>query len=241
MHRYVMSVALDPLAIAVDVVSIVALLSALAIGWKTLRNFRQSRQAVTESASLLEVIVHALSSRIESSELVVRNMGEELESITTRTALLESKQSDLQTSYVHVLKHLQDALLNDKRLVLELEQLKSRPSVIERSALGHRIAVTAAKVEAAISSGDLLSPLTPTERETIVILGREGAKDAPWLGRRLKKSREHMARLMKKLYMEGYVDRESNYAPFRYRLSEKVRKNLESGSKPVTAAPSERA
>jgi DNA-binding MarR family transcriptional regulator len=79
--------------------------------------------------------------------------------------------------------------------------------------------------------------LTPTERQTIEILTREGPKAAPDLGRRLKKSREHMARLMKKLYFEGYVDRETNRAPFRYRLNEKVRSNLAADS--ISPKPSE--
>ena len=69
---------------------------------------------------------------------------------------------------------------------------------------------------------DLLAALTPTERHTLGILSREGPKAAPELGRRMRKSREHMARLMKKLYLEGYVDSESNHPPFRYKLSEKI-------------------
>jgi hypothetical protein len=54
----------------------------------------------------------------------------------------------------------------------------------------------------------------------------------------MRKSREHMARLMKKLYMDGYVDRESNHAPFRYKINEKVLEALAGSAKGITAAAS---
>ena len=85
-----------------------------------------------------------------------------------------------------------------------------------------------------------MGALTPTEHQVLEILRRDGPKAAPELGRRMRKSREHMARLMKKLYLDGYVDRESNHAPFRYKLNEKVGSILEESARPVTAAPSEK-
>jgi DNA-binding MarR family transcriptional regulator len=70
-------------------------------------------------------------------------------------------------------------------------------------------------------------------------LGDEGAKTAPEIGKHLKKSREHTSRLMKKLYIEGYVDRESNRSPFRYKLNETLRSTFESSNNPIRAKPSE--
>lgn len=219
----------------------IVLISAILVGWKTVRAFKESRQAVTESASLLSVIVNALTSRIESSESIVSNLRLEFESVTKRSAELESKQSDLHVSYLQVLRYLQDVLSNDKRLVLELEQLKSRLTSVEHKSVVQGEMPVQTRVEIPTSSGDILTTLTPTERQTVEILGREGPKAAPELGRRMRKSREHMARLMKKLYMEGYVDRESNHAPFRYRLNEKVRQTLESRGQAITATASEKA
>ena len=86
-----------------------------------------------------------------------------------------------------------------------------------------------------------VAALTQTESQVLEILRREGPKAAPELGHRMRKSREHMARLMKKLYLDGYVDRESNRAPFRYKLNEKVGSMLEHGETSVTAAASEKA
>jgi DNA-binding MarR family transcriptional regulator len=95
-------------------------------------------------------------------------------------------------------------------------------------------------MELPVPGGDALAALTPTERHTLEILGREGPKAAPELGRRMRKSREHMARLMKKLYLDGYVDRESNHAPFRYKLNERIGSVLQPSEKTVTAEASEK-
>jgi DNA-binding MarR family transcriptional regulator len=232
---------LDLIAVAVDLLSVIVLIAAVLIGWKAIRAFKQSRQTVTESASLLSVIVNALASRIESSESIVNSLRPEFESVTKRTAQLEGEQSNLRTSYLQVLRYLQEILSNDKRLVLELEHLKSRLTSIEQKPLPRSVMPAQTRSQGPALDGDILAALTPTERQTVEILGREGPKAAPELGRRMRKSREHMARLMKKLYMEGYVDRESNHAPFRYKLNEKVREVFDSRGKAITAAASEKA
>jgi len=53
-------------------------------------------------------------------------------------------------------------------------------------------------------------------------LGKEGPKSAPEIGLVVGRSREHTARLMKKLYEEGYVRRDQTRIPFRYSLVERV-------------------
>ncbi len=233
--------ALDLFAIAVDAVSLLVLLLLLTVASQAVRGFRQSRQALTESASLIGAIVNALSSRMEASESAVEALRSELDSVKGRGDEIEDQQRNLRSSYLQVLRHLEELLSNDRRLVSELEQFKEklssfkdrRQAAQEDLPAGHeRIQIT----------GDILARLTDTERQTIDVLAREGAKAAPELGRRLKKSREHTSRLMKKLYLEGYIDRESSHAPYRYRLNEKVLAILKPrGDEAVTAKPSGKA
>jgi len=230
---------LDLLTIALDLGSLAVLLFVIFVGSKAIRAFRQSKQAVTESASLLGAIVSALSSRIELSESVVARLQSDFDATNRRSADMEGEQTKLQGGYLEVLHQLEDALSNDKRLITELEQLKSRFASTQHRNIseGGRQSLSRQGDQLFLDRGDILSSLTPTERQTIEILTREGPKAAPDLGQRLKKSREHMARLMKKLYFEGYVDRETNRAPFRYRLNEKVRSNLAADS--ISPKPSE--
>ena len=154
---------------------------------------------------------------------------------TRRTDALEGRQAALLSSCERTIHQLEDVLSNDKKFIVELEQLKSR---LVENKIGPQVQQGLPRREnfaALISEEDVLSSLTPTERRTLEILRLEGAKGAPELGNRLMKSREHTSRLMKKLYMEGYVSRESNRAPFRYKLNEAVRSAMESPEGHVTA------
>jgi DNA-binding MarR family transcriptional regulator len=55
----------------------------------------------------------------------------------------------------------------------------------------------------------------------------EKSMPAPEIGRSLLKTREHTARLMKKLYEEGYIERETNKIPYTYKINESLRHFLE--------------
>jgi len=233
---------LDLVSLAIDLLSIAVLIVVLFLGSRTVRAFRQSKQAVAESASLLTIIVSSLTSRVQASESLVSDFRVKLEAFDERTSHVEMEQSNFRASYLQVLRHLQDVLSNDKRLILELEQMKGKLSTIQQPRILVRNEPSREQVASLpVPSENFLANLTPTERHTLDILRREGGKSPPELGRRIKKSREHMARLMKKLYLDGYVDRESNHPPFRYKLNDKVDSILENSEKSATEAPQEKA
>ena len=220
-------------------ISLLSLSLVGVVGLKAVRSFRQSRQAVIESASLLSVIVDALTSRIQRSESALVTLRSDMTTALRQGDTLEAEQAKLHTSYDQVMHQLQEALSNDKKLIVDLEQVKAKLSEIPQGKQTIEGLPRRENFAAVLSEGDMLASLTPTERRTLEILRTEGSKGAPELGKRLKKSREHTARLMKKLYMEGYVNRESNHTPFRYKLNEEVRSALESEGNPITAERSE--
>lgn len=55
---------------------------------------------------------------------------------------------------------------------------------------------------------------------TILQLLREGAKSSIEIQKKLGKSREHVARVMKQMYEVGYINRDMSKKPFSYTLSE---------------------
>jgi len=226
---------LDLFAVAVDVASIGVLLVVILIGVHAIRNFKKSKQALSESASLISVIVDALTSRIQESESDVSMVRAELDGLKNRSAGLEWEQAALQTSHLQLLQNLQETLNNDKRMIAELESLKRKFTQSQPGWKGTEPQPKRLQLGLVVGQAEILTTLTPTERETLDILLHEGPKPAPELGRRLNKSREHASRLMKKLYLEGYVDRESNRPPFRYKLKESVRSALQPNTGPVTA------
>jgi len=192
-----------------------------------------------ESASLINVIVDALTARIQRSESATRKLRTEMETVTRRNESLESAQFDLRRSHLQLLTQVQEVLENDKKLVVALEQLKAKFSTFQQKKLEVPSGSLPKRenLRPSVTERDVLAAVTPTEREVLEILRIEGPKAAPELGKRLNKSREHASRLMKKLYMEGYVDREANHAPFRYKLNESLRSSLETKSEVTTEAP----
>ena len=77
-----------------------------------------------------------------------------------------------------------------------------------------------------VQPGSLNSITTPTELQVLTLLADEGPKSAPEIGRVVGRSREHTARLMKKLFDEGYVRRDQTRIPFRYSTVERVKQSF---------------
>jgi hypothetical protein len=71
-----------------------------------------------------------------------------------------------------------------------------------------------------------LAPLTETELSALEFLASEGPKTAPEIKWRIRLSREHTARLMKKLYESGYLERDTNKIPFKYSIKKEMGKLL---------------
>jgi hypothetical protein len=75
-------------------------------------------------------------------------------------------------------------------------------------------------------AGSLQSITTPTELHVLQLLSERGPMSAPEVGKVVGRSREHSARLMRKLFDEGYVRRDQARIPFRYSLVERVRQSF---------------
>lgn len=71
-----------------------------------------------------------------------------------------------------------------------------------------------------------LAQLTTTELRVLEILADEGQKTAPAIKSEIGLTREHTARLMKKLYAKGYVERNEAKTPYTYRIKEEMLKIL---------------
>jgi len=77
-----------------------------------------------------------------------------------------------------------------------------------------------------IKKETVLAPLTETELSVLEFLTKEGEKTAPWIKEKISLTREHTARLMKKLYREGYLERDTNKIPYVYRIKDEMKKIL---------------
>lgn len=189
---------------------------------------RQLNQEVSKT-ELVAYKVEALSSksekalnkaeetykRVQSLEEKLSKVLEHKEEASTKIDEIDSKVSALSTS---------------------LERLNSKFSEIEEQTRQFSM-VPEAKIEAVIpiKREKALAPLTETELSVLEMLASEGPKTAPEIKERIKLSREHTARLMKKLYEGGYLERDTSKIPFKYNVKKEM-ENLLKKKEPEASA-----
>ena len=177
--------------------------------------FRRQKDRVLFVAQKMENVL------LENKK-VVKKVEEYEEQLTDITKLMDgapqieekfSGQLKEMRNEVAGIKEAQDKVM--KKLV-EIEKIKQETYVPE------------VKIEAAIpiKKEKVLAPLTETELMVIETIGKEGEKTAPEIREKIGLTREHSARLMKKLYKDGYLERDTHKMPYVYRLKEELKKIL---------------
>ena len=111
---------------------------------------------------------------------------------------------------------IKDAQERVMKKLVEIEKIEQRAPAPE------------VKIEAVIPirKEKALEPLTETELSVLETISREGEKTAPEIRKKIGLTREHTARLMKKLYKDGYMERDTHKMPYVYRLKEEMDKLL---------------
>jgi chromosome segregation ATPase len=154
---------------------------------------------------------------------------------TTSQSVTENAQSS--TTILSGLTGLEAKL---KDIEATQETLRSRIAGFEEQI--HKLSVAPtpqqATVEVAlppipIKRDKALAALTETEIQVLEMLSKEGAKTAPEIKERVHLSREHTARLMKKLYEEGYLEREAGKIPFRYSIKKEMEALMQRAENPA--------
>ena len=192
----------------------------------------------TENVDVARLFFDSFSKRVATVEDSVRTMSSEIEKL--KVSVDRSQISDLV-----LLERLQKAELlvresltsikhavEISRQVEEVPMMNTAPiGASELSPEPVRVdaqeAVLARRILAPVPElGTLPSITTPTELQILTLLANEGPKSAPEIGQLVGRSREHTARLMKKLYEEGYIRRDQTRIPFRYSLVEMVKQTF---------------
>ncbi|MEM3616743.1 MAG: MarR family transcriptional regulator [Candidatus Bathyarchaeia archaeon] len=151
-------------------------------------------------------VVKELEDRLKLLEGKAKEMFEDRERMLTRLSGLEKQTRDITEAHKEVLT---------KVSIIE-EKTQKVPTFPE---LGVETVIPIKKERA-------LAKLTETELSVLEMLAVEGPKTAPEIKDRIRLSREHTARLMKKLYEEGYLDRDSSKIPFKYSVKKEMEKLL---------------
>jgi chromosome segregation ATPase len=168
--------------------------------------------AVTQKAIIFSSKSSNIESRLETQENQMTQMSTKIDEIKD---LKEKTSAQFDT----VNQKVEEITRSHEELHKKIISLEEKTKIL---------ATPEANIEAAIpiKQEKALASLTPTELLVLEILVNEGDKTAPEIKARVNLTREHTARLMKKLYEEGYLERTTGKIPFAYRIKEEMRKIL---------------
>ena len=195
--------------------------------------------ADNENVDVAKLFFDSFSKRVGTVEDGLKTMSSEIEKL--KVSVDRSQLSDMV-----LLDRLQKAELLVRESLTSIKQAVEISRRVEETVLTTEEADVGATessagpvridVEEAVLSRRVLAPIrelgtlpsitTPTELQVLTLLANEGPKSAPEIGHVVGRSREHTARLMKKLYEEGYIRRDQTRIPFRYSLVGRVKQTF---------------
>jgi DNA-binding MarR family transcriptional regulator len=203
------------------------------------RRKNDKNEAVDENVDVAKLFFDSFSKRVDNVEAGLKMMSDEIGKLKVSAdrsqfsdlVLLERLQKAealVKESLTWIKQTVEDskqvpetAVVKEERPLIAAESSVGPVSFdAEEAALSRRVLVPAPEL------GTLPSITTPTELQVLTMLANEGPKSAPEIGRVVGRSREHTARLMKKLFEEGYIRRDQTRIPFRYSLVERVKQTF---------------
>jgi len=150
--------------------------------------------------------VDSIEQKIAPIESRVKAITENDETVLSKIAEVDTKTHNIEATH-QTLKTKITELEAQVQKLAEVPEIKSEPVI-------------------PIRRDKAMSALTDTEVIVLEMLSAEGPKTAPEIKDRVQLSREHTARLMKKLYEKGYLERETGKIPYRYSVKEEMKKFL---------------
>ncbi len=174
-------------------------------------------------ADRLELVAY----KVEGSTAKANASLKRVESIEQKIAPIESKVSAIYGNDETVLSKI--AEFDNKTHNIEVAQQTLKTKITELETQVQKYAEfpeIRREPVIPIRRDKAMAALTDTEVIVLEMLSVEGPKTAPQIKDRVRLSREHTARLMKKLYEKGYLERETGKIPFRYSIKEEMKKFL---------------
>ncbi len=176
-------------------------------------SFNRQLQRQENKLGAVAYKTEVLSSRSEDTAKKLKAHARKVSDLAAKVETFSGIEEKVSAQIEEMSKKVDGVIAKQKSLVKKLAEVPEAPEV---------------KIKAAIpiKRERALAPLTETELSVLELLASEGKKTAPEIRDRIKLTREHTARLMKKLYEKGYLERDSRKMPYTYRIKEEMRRIL---------------
>jgi DNA-binding MarR family transcriptional regulator len=212
-------------------------ISALFLYYRRIMTLRQEYE---RARGVVEDIVVGVDSQFQRQKDAVLFVAQKIEATSLENKNVVNKIEECERQLADFTEVVGEVPQIEKKFSGQLEEMRSEvkgikdaqskvmEKLVEVEKLRQETYVPEAKIEAAIpiKREKALEPLTETELMVLETIGREGEKTAPEIREKIGLTREHTARLMKKLYKDGYLERDTHKMPYVYRLKEEMQKIL---------------
>lgn len=192
-------------------------------------SFNRQFKRAAERLELVAFKVEANTSRSDRAISKAEEAEKQLRTLDEKLNVISEDRNKMQTKFDEVDQRIRDVATSHEAITAKIgsleEQAKQLPPPLE---LGPEAVIPIRRDKA-------LAPLTETELVALEWLAAEGPKTAPEIKEKIKLSREHTARLMKKLYEAGYLERDPSKIPFKYTVKKEMEKLLKKTETGVTA------
>jgi chromosome segregation ATPase len=184
----------------------------------------------------IERQIKPFENQINKINLQIDELGVTIKAVSNNSAKAQIERSsiefeNIETKIQNVMNSQEKIKTRITELEIILEEQKQKFQLTGETPSDHGppiIQVMPIKRDKAIGT------LTDTEVAVLEFLLKEGPKTAPEIKEKIDLSREHTARLMKRLYEEGYLERETGKLPFKYSVKKEMEALLTKQGAPST-------
>ena len=186
-------------------------------------SFNSQLQSYEDKLDAISHKTTGLFSFHDKTRREVEEHGEQLKKIFSRINVFSAIERKVPAKIQVVNRRIETLVTSQEEIAEKIRELERVGEKIPTAPKAEK-----AKVEAPIpiKREKALAPLTETELRVLEFLREEGPKSAPDVREEIELTREHTARLMKKLYEEGYLERGVQKIPYTYRLKKEMLKIL---------------
>ncbi len=198
--------------------------------------YHRIKMAQTEyedSQNIVRNITHGFTRQVKRMETDLDRIEREtLQAKYMANQAITAKQGDSEATLAGLEKVKE---LSDRVEGIE-ETIETMKKDLSKLASQPRVIVPTGPVDAPIpvQGDDILQGLTDTELDVLKMIVDFGEGTVPEIKEHIQKTREHTARLLKKLYDKGFIDRNTSGMPYRYSIRKEIRDLILEQNEPST-------
>jgi hypothetical protein len=186
------------------------------------RRIKMAQREYEGSKDAVETITAGFTRQVNKLEQSIQETKND--AVTAKVAATEALKSSGETKEA-VLQGLEEVKRLQDKVHSTESTVESFKKELQRLASTPRIPVQAPSLEAPIpvQQASVFDRLTDTELEVLVKIVELGEGTVPEIRDHIKKTREHTARMLKRLYDSGFIDRNTSGMPYRYSVRKEIK------------------